>query len=44
LPENEEPYEILLPVIRNLGTQNLRTIRLKKTINGVNTERGDLPH
>jgi hypothetical protein len=41
LPKNDEREEILLPVIRNLGTQKLKTIRLKKTINGVNTEFGD---
>ena len=34
-------HEFLLPVIKNLGTQKLRTIRLKKTINGVSTEFGD---
>ena len=41
LPPNEELVEILLPVIKGLGTKKLRTIRLKKTINGVNTEFGD---
>jgi hypothetical protein len=41
LPTNDEPITILLPVIKNLGTQKLRTIRLKKTINGVSTEFGD---
>jgi hypothetical protein len=41
LPTNEEREEFLLPVIKNLGTQKLRTIRLKKTINGVSTEFGD---
>jgi hypothetical protein len=41
LPANEGPVEFLLPVIRNLGTQKLKTIRLKKTINGVSTESGD---
>jgi len=41
LPNNDEREEILLPVIRNLGTQKLKTIRLKKTINGVTTEFGD---
>ena len=28
-------------MIKNLGTQKLKTIRLKKTINGVSTEFGD---
>jgi hypothetical protein len=41
LPTNEDKEEILLPVIKNLGTQKLKTIRLKKTINGVSTEFGD---
>ncbi len=41
LPSNEEQIEFLLPVIRNLGTQRLKTVRLKKTINGVSTEFGD---
>lgn len=41
LPTNEDRVEFLLPVIRDLGTQKLRTIRLKKTINGVSTESGD---
>ena len=40
LPTNEDRIEFLLPVIKNLGTQKLKTIRLKKTINGVNTEFG----
>ncbi len=38
---NDEPVEFLLPVIKNLGTQKLKTIRLKKSINGVSTEVGD---
>jgi Type III restriction enzyme, res subunit len=41
LPPNDERIEFLLPVIRNLGTKTLKTIRLKKTINGVSTEFGD---
>ncbi|MEK7384273.1 MAG: DEAD/DEAH box helicase, partial [Elusimicrobiota bacterium] len=41
LPPSDDRIEFLLPVIRNLGTQKLRTIRLKKTINGVSTEVGD---
>lgn len=40
LPTNDERIELVLPVLRNLGTQKLKTIRLKKTINGVNTEFG----
>lgn len=41
MPDNEEKIELLLPVIKNLGTQKLKTIRLKKTINGVSAEFGD---
>jgi len=41
LPTNDDRTEFLLPVIKNLGTQRLKTIRLKKTINGVSTEFGD---
>lgn len=41
LPTNDDRIELLLPVIKNLGTQKLKTIRLKKTINGVSTEFGD---
>jgi len=41
LPANEERIEFFLPVIRNLGRKDLKTIRLKKTINGVSTEFGD---
>lgn len=41
LPSNDDRIEFLLPVIKNLGTQKLKTIRLKKTINGVSTEFGD---
>jgi len=37
----EDRVELLLPVINGLGTQKLKTIRLKRTINGVNTEFGD---
>ena len=40
LPTNDDRVEFLLPVIKNLGTQKLKTIRLKKTINGVSTEFG----
>ena len=41
LPTNDERVEIFLPVLKNLGTQRLKTIRLKKRINGVSTEFGD---
>jgi hypothetical protein len=41
LPANDDRIEFLLPVIKNLGTLKLKTIRLKKTINGVSTEFGD---
>jgi hypothetical protein len=41
LPANDDQIELLLPVIKNLGTQKLKIIRLKKIINGVNTEFGD---
>lgn len=41
LPHNDDRIEFLLPVIKNLGTQKLKTIRLKKNINGINTEFGD---
>jgi hypothetical protein len=41
LQTNDDRIEFLLPVIKNLGTQKLKTIRLKKTINGVSTEFGD---
>ena len=40
LPTNEDRIEFLLPVIKNFGTQKLKTIQLKRTINGVNTEFG----
>ena len=41
LSSNDDRIEFLLPVIKDLGTQKLKTIRLKKTINGVSTEFGD---
>jgi hypothetical protein len=41
LPTNDDRIEFLLPIIKNLGAQKLKTIRLKKTINGVSTEFGD---
>ena len=40
LPTNDDRIEFLLPVIKNLGTQKLKTVRLKKTIGGVSTEFG----
>ena len=41
LSTNDDRIEFLLPVIKNLGTQKLKTIRLKKTINGVSADFGD---
>jgi hypothetical protein len=41
LPTNDERIEIILPIIKNLGTRPLKTIRLKKEIDGVSTEFGD---
>lgn len=41
LPTNDDRIEFLLPVVKNLGSLKLKTIRLKKTINGVTTEFGD---
>jgi len=41
LPTNDERIEFVLPILRNLGTRPLKTIRLKKEINGVKTEFGD---
>jgi hypothetical protein len=41
LPTNDERNEFPLPVIKNLGTRKLKTVRLKKNINGVNTAFGD---
>lgn len=38
LPTNEDREEFFLPVIKNLGKKKLKTIRLKKTINGISTE------
>ena len=38
---NDDRIELFLPVIKNLGKQKLKTIRLKRTINGVSTEFGD---
>ena len=41
LPTNDDRIEFFLPVIKNLGKQELKTIRLKNKINGVSTEFGD---
>ena len=41
LPANEDRVEFLLPVVRNLGKQKLKTIRLKRTINGIEIGSGD---
>jgi hypothetical protein len=41
LPTNDERTEFVLPIIKSLGTRQLKTIRLKKEINGVKTEFGD---
>ncbi len=41
LPTNDDRIEFPLLVVNNLGTLKLKTIRLKKTINGVSTESGD---
>ncbi len=41
LPTNGERVEFILPIIRDLGTRPLKTIRLKKEINGVSTDFGD---
>ncbi len=35
LPTNDERIEFILPIIRNLGGRPLKTISLKKTINGI---------
>ena len=40
LPANDDRIAMFLPIINDLGTKRLRTIRLKKTINGINTEFG----
>lgn len=40
LPPDQDAEEIVLPVIRNLGTHKLKIIRLKPEINGVRTEFG----
>ncbi len=41
LPSNDERIEFILPIIKNLGTRPLKTIRLKKKVGGVSTEFGD---
>lgn len=41
LPPNEEPHEVLLPVIRTQWSSPLKTLRLKPSINGVSTRFGD---
>ena len=41
LPINDERIEFFLPVVKNLGAQKLKTIRIKKTINGVSTKYGE---
>lgn len=40
LPPDQDAEEIVLPVLRNLGTHKLKVIRLKPEINGVRTEFG----
>ena len=44
LPGNDDRIEFLLPVIKNIGKQKLKTVRLKKTINGVSIQPGDAFH
>src|SRR5690606_11523894 len=41
LSTNDERIEFVLPIIRSLGAQPLKTIRLRKEINGVSTQYGD---
>ena len=41
LPTNDDRIEFFLPVVKDLGKHKLRTVRLKKTINGVSTEFGN---
>jgi catechol 2,3-dioxygenase-like lactoylglutathione lyase family enzyme len=41
LPANEQRIEIMLPIIKNLGSRPLKMIRLKPEIGGVRTEFGD---
>ena len=41
LSVDNEQTEMALPVVKNLGRQQLKTIRIRKVINGVSTESGD---
>ena len=41
LPTDNDRIEISIPTITNLGSRKLKTIRLKKTINGVSTDFGE---
>ena len=41
LPPDDGRIEFHLPIIRNLGRQPLKTIRIRKTIHGVSTASGD---
>lgn len=41
LPPNEQPHEILLPVIGTQWSKPLKTLKLKEKINGVSTRFGD---
>lgn len=41
LPPNEDPVEVLLPVIRTQWSAPLKTLRLQPQINGVSTRFGD---
>lgn len=41
LPPNEQPHEILLPVIKPRWSAPLKTLKLKEQINGVSTRYGD---
>ena len=38
---NDDRIEFPLPVVKSLGAQGLKTVRLRKTINGVSVEGGD---
>lgn len=41
LSPDKEQRELFLPIVKNLGTRPLKTVRLKKDIGGVSTEFGD---
>lgn len=41
LPTEDNKVELILPIIKNLGKQKLKIIRLKKSINGIHTEFGN---